>query len=269
MYRPLEIVSLIMVEARVNTAGLSYDTAADLIATVGRPAFSESLMRASRAMIDADYCTLFAFSDARDPMCLVATGIESPNAAVRASQHYLDGHWRSDPLLHMPKLDEHAVHHVFSSEITDIYRRDCYDIPRIRDRLTLLFREGPTIFRMSFYRYLKRSCFDDGDTSLLNEAERLLHESAKRHFSLSNQHGVDPRTGRPSLSLMKERLEMDAGLSPREVEVCGRILLGMTAEGIASDLNLGITSVLTYRKRAYAKLEVTSRNELFARYLVN
>jgi DNA-binding CsgD family transcriptional regulator len=248
----------------------SFDIAADLIAAVGCSSFSDTLMRIGKNVMDADYCTLFAFSASREPVCLVATGVEFPDAALRASQQYLHRHWRSDPLLQDSTPDDRKVHHVFSSEFTDTYRRECYDIPQISDRLTMLFREGPTTFRMSFYRYRKRCIFSEADSERLRVAARMLHEAAKRHFALSNGFGVDPSTGRPSLQLMAERLAgSGAGLSDREVEVCARILIGMSTEGISSDLDIGLTSVVTYRKRAYAKLGTGNQNELFARFLVN
>jgi DNA-binding CsgD family transcriptional regulator len=42
------------------------------------------------------------------------------------------------------------------------------------------------------------------------------------------------------------------------------VLAGMTSEGIALDLGIALSSVLTYRKRGYARLGVTSQAELFA-----
>ncbi len=41
----------------------------------------------------------------------------------------------------------------------------------------------------------------------------------------------------------------------------------MNTDGIASDLGVKPTSVITFRKRAYAKLGITTQAELFARSL--
>ncbi|MBQ0919700.1 LuxR family transcriptional regulator, partial [Hydrogenophaga aromaticivorans] len=43
-------------------------------------------------------------------------------------------------------------------------------------------------------------------------------------------------------------------LSPRERAVCARIALGLSAEGIAVDLDVAPSTVITLRKRAYQKL---------------
>ncbi|MDH7971912.1 helix-turn-helix transcriptional regulator [Sphingomonas sp. AR_OL41] len=51
-------------------------------------------------------------------------------------------------------------------------------------------------------------------------------------------------------------------LTPRETQVCARAAIGVSIEGAALDLGIGISSVLTYRKRAYRRLGVTSAYEL-------
>jgi DNA-binding CsgD family transcriptional regulator len=68
------------------------------------------------------------------------------------------------------------------------------------------------------------------------------------------------------LEVYRRRLvALDCGLTSRELDVCARSLLGMTAEGIALDLNIKPSSVITYRKRAYERLHISSRYELFRR----
>ncbi|MFT4068186.1 helix-turn-helix transcriptional regulator [Paraburkholderia sp.] len=52
-------------------------------------------------------------------------------------------------------------------------------------------------------------------------------------------------------------------LTARERTVCIGILTGYTSEAIALNLGISINSVLTYRKRVYEKLRITSQNELF------
>jgi len=53
-------------------------------------------------------------------------------------------------------------------------------------------------------------------------------------------------------------------LSRRERQVCARAAIGMSIEAAAIDLGVAQTSVRTYRKRAYARLGVTSPLELLA-----
>ena len=56
-------------------------------------------------------------------------------------------------------------------------------------------------------------------------------------------------------------------LTAREVEVCARLLTGMTQDGIASDLGLSLATVKTYRNRAFARLGIHFKNQLFSLFL--
>jgi len=53
-------------------------------------------------------------------------------------------------------------------------------------------------------------------------------------------------------------------LPRREREVCDRMLRGWTYDGIAIDLGLSANTVKTYRGRAFEKLGIHHRSELFA-----
>jgi DNA-binding CsgD family transcriptional regulator len=44
--------------------------------------------------------------------------------------------------------------------------------------------------------------------------------------------------------------------------VCAEIVRGLSSGAIASSLGLSINTILTHRRRAYAKLRISSQNEL-------
>lgn len=48
-------------------------------------------------------------------------------------------------------------------------------------------------------------------------------------------------------------------LTVRELDVCERLLRGWTCDGIAADLRLSVTTVKTYRARAFDRMGCTSR----------
>jgi DNA-binding CsgD family transcriptional regulator len=80
-------------------------------------------------------------------------------------------------------------------------------------------------------------------------------------------HGQTPKTIQATGGDMSNPLqggESGPALSEREAAVCVGIVTGHSNEAIALHLELSINSVRTYRRRAYAKLQITSQNELFA-----
>ena len=56
-------------------------------------------------------------------------------------------------------------------------------------------------------------------------------------------------------------------LTAREAAVCCDLLRGRSAPQVAAALGVRVSSVHTYRKRAYAKLGIASLPELFQRLL--
>jgi DNA-binding NarL/FixJ family response regulator len=56
-------------------------------------------------------------------------------------------------------------------------------------------------------------------------------------------------------------------LPPREREVVTFVLKGYSSAAIANELNLAVATVKTYRRNIYAKLGISSQNELFSLFL--
>ncbi len=57
-------------------------------------------------------------------------------------------------------------------------------------------------------------------------------------------------------------------LTGRERLVCGYTLAGYTAEAIGLILGVGMSTIITYRRRAYSRLGVCNANQLIAPLLI-
>ena len=69
------------------------------------------------------------------------------------------------------------------------------------------------------------------------------------------------RMGWPTRNLSSARISGGPTMKATN-EVCARAAIGMSVEATALDLGIGKSSVLTYRQRAYQRLQVTSPFEL-------
>jgi DNA-binding CsgD family transcriptional regulator len=69
------------------------------------------------------------------------------------------------------------------------------------------------------------------------------------------------------LSTIEQCIAESVEMPRRELEVCSRILFGLTSPAIALDLHLCDTTIKTYRKRAYHRLSIGSERELLIWYL--
>jgi DNA-binding CsgD family transcriptional regulator len=105
--------------------------------------------------------------------------------------------------------------------------------------------------------------FAEGEAARLHGQASLLAALCVKHDRLCLERGDDAAA--QGIDGHAARLaHLQRGLSRRELAVAARVLAGMTSEGIALDLGIGLQSVLTYRKRAYAKLGVSGQRQLFA-----
>lgn len=64
----------------------------------------------------------------------------------------------------------------------------------------------------------------------------------------------------------KSAIADEAGLAPREREVLDFLVAGLAYKEIATELDIGISTVSTYVQRIYEKLHVRTRREVIARY---
>jgi DNA-binding CsgD family transcriptional regulator len=88
---------------------------------------------------------------------------------------------------------------------------------------------------------------------------------ARKHVAMT-QRGASPEAD--AADLHGRLLARCPALTVREAEVCLRLLRGMTQEGIAADLGLALPTVKTYRNRAFGRLGIHFRSELFALMLL-
>lgn len=143
------------------------------------------------------------------------------------------------------------------------YRHYCYDAARLVDRLSVLCGDTGGWYALNLYRGRERGAFSESETVRLHGQAALLAALCVKHDRLCLERAVDS-TAQGIDEFAARLAQLQRGLSRRELAVAARVLAGMTSEGIALDLGVGLQSVLTYRKRAYAKLGVTGQRQLFA-----
>src|SRR5882757_2373408 len=66
----------------------------------------------------------------------------------------------------------------------------------------------------------------------------------------------------PKAAFMQRLRTIAPGLPARELEVMALIAHGLSSHGIALELQISVNTVLTYRKRAYSRLDISTQNEL-------
>lgn len=132
-----------------------------------------------------------------------------------------------------------------------IYRRH-----GVQERLSIASREDDgAVFAVNLYRHEHQARFADDEVAAIATQAPLLLALVRRHVQISV-----PASPRSRL------LARCPALTERELDVCERLLRGWTHDGIAADLGLTQATVKTYRARAFARLGLHFRSELFAAF---
>lgn len=116
------------------------------------------------------------------------------------------------------------------------------------------------------HRLAKSSASDAGRDGARAEADASAADAAASTDggAVAAQTGGHARTRSLVRTVIGTRIPPFDQLTARELDVCERILLGYTSIGIGLDLDIALSSVLTYRKRAYQKLGISTQAQLFA-----
>ncbi|MBL4802683.1 MAG: hypothetical protein JKY45_12400 [Emcibacter sp.] len=147
------------------------------------------------------------------------------------------------------------------------------------DKVSSLLQTRQYNIYCSFYRLQETGQFVQREFDELSRILPILTNLIFKHSRLSGlkekEKQLDPiitqvplvRPSVGAVSLLDDRSQVLDQLTDRERQVCIRILQGLTSEAISLDLKVAISTIQTYRKRAYAKLGISSQNELFSLYL--
>lgn len=216
------------------------------LASLGEEGFAQAFCDLAQTL-GIDQIMIFSISD-EGASCLLSRHFRRSSLAGQLAATYLDGWFRHDPLL--PELLTLPAGSVETRHMADLgrqmsadYRRIFFDTPGLASKTSLLCAGERLRLFVSLYQSEPDAASFDGDLA------RLAGRLALKHFEAVAASDIPAPL---------------AVLSERERAVCLGILSGLKAEAIAAQMGVAPSTAVTYRKRAYDKLGVTSRAGLFA-----
>lgn len=237
------------------------DDFAPLVAHLGEEGFDTALMRVLRHQCGADMCSVFVLADG-SPGVLVAESHDpsaSPFARI-ASLRYAQRYWRRDTAALSTLGRAHRRVQLLQRTarvIRDLdYQHECYTAGAVTERLSL-YRHGSPAIIANAYRLRESGAFGAAHVDAFAEMATLLHATLEKHARLTQRPASAPRP-----DMIARDLEERSNLSHREAQVAAFTLAGFSQSEIAARLGFAPSSVVTYRKRAYAKLGVANRVQL-------
>jgi len=243
-----------------------------LIGSLGDNTFGRKLITFLNEACGAEHCTIFRFSK-QSPIEVAAVSRDGTDTAHRQVQLYLEGsYWRGDPTMtEALRVVGSAGHSMQRTDIRTLpngeFRNRLYKRTHIRERILLCGGTPDAAIGLSILRSEQQGVASDNELSTLGALSSTLISILGKHA-----HLIEGRSNLSfaltSLDEIQRTLEGAAAtLSKREIEVCARILYGISSAGIALDLGIGEETVMTYRKRAYQRLSIATQRELLLWYI--
>ncbi|CAN7623717.1 MAG: helix-turn-helix transcriptional regulator [Acidovorax sp.] len=282
---------------RQATTGPAGHALAGMVHRLGEPGFASGLLQDLAPVLPAASWSVYRTGHRCKPTLFMSASLGVPDTTQDCWWAYLSGPYRHDRTWGR-SFDEAApaesptrLCHLTAREVDGEHRARVYEAHGVAERVSVVeYESDGSVFAVNFYRHQHQKPFRDAHIGGFEAVAPVLLALARKHIALSHSDTLAPaawpRSGSAGLALpqaehparhgplpaslpaLRERLlRVHADFTDRELDVCARLLQGMTHEGIASDLGLGVPTVKTYRNRAFARLGIHFRNELFARVL--
>ena len=244
-------------------AGSMSQLLCNLIDALGTFRFEDSMLSLAQKSIRCAHLSAFSISHSRPPRLLIAANEGKSPSARRIASKYIQEYWSLDPanrfIAAEPRLRQGATIRMLPDEVENaLYQRDCYLSASLVDRVSIVKCQADETVRLNFYRHRAQGRFTDADIHTISQMANVLIQTLSKHDNI-----------RPALN-SEDRYRQYCGrlanastkLTEREIQVCAEIVRGLSSQAIASSLGLSINTILTHRRRAYAKLGISSQNEL-------
>ncbi|WP_432445574.1 helix-turn-helix transcriptional regulator [Variovorax paradoxus] len=230
-----------------------------VVPALGEPGFGDRLLDAMARALPVGSFSVYR-TGAR-PAIFLSGSRGMPDTTRDCWRAYLSGPIRSDRTLREASAPQLRVCHITAPEVPTEHRAKVYDAHGVMERVSVVEEEpaaceGDALFAVNFYRHTHQRPLSDAQLADFGVAGRLLMALARKHIALTRADAAN--------ELGARLLTRCPALTAQELNVCLRLLRGMTQEGIASDMGLALPTVKTYRNRAFNRLGIHFRSELFA-----
>lgn len=249
---------------RCGTAAWNDDLVVGLVESLGRRDFGARALARINRVVPAASWSVYRLPPAGLPTMIASGSYLVPDTTRECWRAYRAGLYRQDNTF--ARVREQArpgqlmMTHWHAEEIRRPHREQIYRRHGVRERLTVVrVEDDNALLAVNYYRHDHQRHFGDREIARLQGLAAGLVACVRRHAEIAQQAAT--ATPLPATALLQR---LCPALTGREIDVCERLLRGWTHEGIAADLDLSAATVITYRNRAFGRLGIHFRSELFA-----
>ena len=240
-----------------------------LIAVIGEPVLAPRLLDLLHRLFGVEHAAAFHIQAGRLDKVVAGSADGSALAEQQVRRYLDDSRWRTDPAVAAAQKSEDRLT-LLRTDIAGLedrlLRDEIYLETAIRDRLFLCGRMENGIFGLSMLRSEHGGMFSEHDLAQIHKVGETLLAVLARHAGISSPPDVSRAL--TSLTEIEACLaDVPEAFPRREMEVCTRIIYGISTLGIALELEISEETVVTYRKRAYHRIGIATQRELIVWYL--
>jgi len=243
-----------------------------LVGAIGAPEFAQQgLVALNEADLRAASWSVYRVGRERAPVLHLSGSVGVPDTTRDCFAAYREGLYRRDSSFDSVRPGHAAVLRMHADEAPSRDHREAIYLRHgVVERLSVVRRESEVdVFAVNLYRHAHQGRFGAGEVEAFAALAPLLLAAVQRHLALQPAAVSDGEPGavhpRPGLrGALRARC---AELTERELDVCERLLRGLSYDGIAADLGLSTATVKTYRARAFERLGLHFKSELFAAFV--
>lgn len=275
-------------------ADRTMDSLGGVIAAIGRADFAGRALGALQGAVQAASWSVYALRRGAPPVLHLSATQHGPDLTRACFDAYARGLWRRDdsfdPVRRAPSDGPQVMAMHADAAPNRDHREAIYRAHQVLERMSVAALDADgTLLAVNVYHHEAQGPFTEAERAGFRALAPLLHHAVRRHVDWQAERaaaggavvavdgvggGVRGGVGgdvavavcAPDLARRQALQAAAPGLTPRELDVCERLLRGWSHDGVAADLGLTLATVKTYRARAFARLGLHFRSELFARF---
>ncbi len=241
------------------------------IEALGDAEFPEIFGRTLASIVPVNLFSVFRLDERQSIRFMFAGGqLEGDREFAQiASARYAEGYWKIDPMMRSV-LTDGAPGMTIRAQTWDAippseYRTFCYERVNVHERVLICRRIASEIVMVGLYRTHVERPFRPSHFHKLEAGAEVLTTMAWKHAKVMS--GFSNRGLHPGEESIAQQLAAtNKQLSSREIEVCTGLLLGRSTKEIARTIGIMPSSIVTFRKRAFLKLNIATRQDLVRLY---
>lgn len=264
--------------------------AADMVAAIGDADFGPRALAAiNAAPLRAASWSVYQLRRDQAPLLHLSGSRGVADTTRDCFAAYQRGLYRGDRSFDGVRPGHAAVLRMHADEAPSRDHREAIYLRHgVLERLSVVQRsDAASLLAINVYHHQHQGRFEAGEVEAFAGLAPLLLASVQRHLQWVAQRASPPvptaravaASGDPGGDLgggVDDPLRRDlrgallqrcGQLTERELDVCERLLRGWSYDGIAADLGLSLATVKTYRARAFQRLGMHFKSELFAAFV--